>query len=801
MMRARGIGGRGALAAAVDPVTDITLSASSIAENAAQGANVGTLSTNLGVSVSWEITNNSDFQLSASTGVTVSLQRSGTGTITEGADESITIRATRSGTSAYDEGFTITVTAASSGTLLETLTLDNFSGASRTDPFVMFERKFEAGAVPSGSFVEMRYSGTALTVQQGSQRSYHGDGSLRGCWFAGQVPAGAVSDNGTVTVALYAKSGTFTDTTSITARTSITAEDYRTEVVISGTTYYGLVDNFDTAGDYEVCVQGPAICILMYNGVLRNGTGGADTAHGQLHARTYIGVLHDGRHFHWPVLINGKIGAGQSYSVTSAAFKNGASAITSFGAFTFYAHNKQYLVGTDALPTWSSNATNFWARIDPDYVADKNISPKQYTTATQIAAIGSGTADDYVANGDAGFGTTGIDGGGASEWIGIWPTWSSDALLTNNKTRIRNDRVRALSSGVKHGLLVVDDTTGRPPVFTDETYAGFPAATTTITWHSNSPTYTDTGGSYAGAATNLSHGPNYFWFQAATTGMPWWYDDMLDYVCGCMAAKPSGTRNWTAGTPSLTGCLATYGQARDVAWSLRELSQGAYFLPDAHPGKQYFLDALDVSLAYQTKSMSSPNRDAAYDAIGQWLTGEGKAEDMSQSLWHRGYVAIVTDMLERRGQITSTHKIVDHLDKFFLGALRACFYQGAGRGYIGIRTGSTPNTSDPYATDFTDVWVGSDASTTTIADGLTVKLISDAGGTSGSCPGSGNAIPWEPGHSYPVLHQIVCSVMDRLGVADADTFLALFNAMEDAATVNESTDWANGQWRLVRVPA
>jgi hypothetical protein len=117
------------------PVTDISLSASTIVDNAAAGTVVGTLSNNLGVSVSWSITDNTKFQLSASTGTTVDLQRSSTGSLTAGVSETVTIRATRTGTAPYDEPFSVSVSSASE-TLLGYLTMTNATaGAGTSVPF------------------------------------------------------------------------------------------------------------------------------------------------------------------------------------------------------------------------------------------------------------------------------------------------------------------------------------------------------------------------------------------------------------------------------------------------------------------------------------------------------------------------------------------------------------------------------------------------------------------------------------------------------------------------------------------
>lgn len=119
---------------AVAPVSDITLSANSIAENASANTVVGQLSNNLGISVTYAVTDNSDFTVSdGGVGTTVNLIRSGTGTLTEGVSESVTIRATAPGASAYDENFSITVTAAGADTPLGVITVTETSGGTKTN--------------------------------------------------------------------------------------------------------------------------------------------------------------------------------------------------------------------------------------------------------------------------------------------------------------------------------------------------------------------------------------------------------------------------------------------------------------------------------------------------------------------------------------------------------------------------------------------------------------------------------------------------------------------------------------------
>jgi hypothetical protein len=200
---------------AVAPVSDITLSANSIAENAAQGTVVGTLSNNLGISVSWAITDNSDFQLSASTGTTVTLQRSGTGTLTEGVSESVTIRATASGASAYDENFSITVTAAGADVDIASFTLQNFNSGASSNRSRLVGHVFKLGDVPSTSALVLTDGSDADIAHNVVHRKYdETTGDLVFCHVV-QRRGSDISASGSETTKLKARAGgSYVDTPS-----------------------------------------------------------------------------------------------------------------------------------------------------------------------------------------------------------------------------------------------------------------------------------------------------------------------------------------------------------------------------------------------------------------------------------------------------------------------------------------------------------------------------------------------------------------------------------------------------------
>lgn len=233
------------------PVTDITLSASTIADNAASGTVVGTLSNNLGVSVSWSITDNTKFQLSASTGVTVDLQRSSTGTLTAGVGETVTIRATRSGTAPYDEPFSVSVTAGGE-TFLGNLTITNATAGAGTSVPFQITWPCAAGEIGIGQTLNIYddngsgAQGTRLSNFQVDNLSTDMNGDERLYGLTGIVPS--LASSGTRKMWVYASSTAVPSGTSIT-EADLFATSWRNVVSfdIGGTTYSVDTNNLNGA--------------------------------------------------------------------------------------------------------------------------------------------------------------------------------------------------------------------------------------------------------------------------------------------------------------------------------------------------------------------------------------------------------------------------------------------------------------------------------------------------------------------------------------------------------------------------
>lgn len=276
--------------AATPPVTDISLSASTIADDAAANTVVGALTNNLGVSVSWSITDNTKFELSAATGTTVDLERSSTGTLTAGVSETVTIRATRSGTAPYDEPFSIGVTGSA---LLATIVLTNTSGSTISAGTVipMFGHPFKKGDITTGTYpiFQDASDNSDCPYTYWSKRTW-GDGSWKRAGFMLRLP-NSIAGSGTKTINIY--SGGSAPAASALSESDLTARDLK--IVLTG------IDNL--SGDWESAVnQGftDGDDVLLGNGGagmiwrVRQGFMQAAADHGQLICDHYVAVLQNG---------------------------------------------------------------------------------------------------------------------------------------------------------------------------------------------------------------------------------------------------------------------------------------------------------------------------------------------------------------------------------------------------------------------------------------------------------------------------------------------------------------------------
>lgn len=701
-------------------------------------------------------------------------------------------------------------------TLLETVTLDNFSGASRTNPYVSFFRAFESGAVPSGSIVEMRYGGTAITLQQADCRALHADGSLRCAVFSAKVAAGVVPDNTTIDIALYAKTGTWDNSSSIVRTTLTGTPDFKQRVKIGATDYWCKLDNLDTAGTYRERMVGPVCRAWHHYGIFRNGEGAADADQGQFQGHFYSIVWEDGTITSFPYFINGRVEAGSAATVAECEFKNGAASILNYTtSYTCYAHTASFLCSADALPHWSANATFFHARLDATYAYAKKLLPYIHSTATHRANIPIPATLSYNPHTTPASYIGSINQGGGSPWVGIIPTWSANALILNSDTAISaanrklmltNNRVNTLAAGVKNAFHVRQES-GHPPVLlnNDYTAAGLTAAQPTIGWGAGA-TYTDTGGAYDGSATDSSHMPSYAQFDSISSGMPWFTDIGVVTAVTVFGWLPPGTgvqaRNPIVNSVQYYGSVVSeWANERNAAWLQREWSNLAWQLPTNHPCRGYAVDTVAANFVTTDALMTAPDFPAARAPLGIWFFEYGSVADIASSSFMQTFTLLVMAQCLRRAQATTSNKwLSEHCQKEILGSFAACPYWKLGSYVTAHRTGSAPIISDPIAADWTDIYIGLDG--VSISSGITKKLISDSGGVSGSCPVSGiggGLYTYSGGLYFVRLWHAAMEVAHAAGLPGATTALRDYIRAEETADPVSETVWGSveqAQWRI-----
>lgn len=123
-------------------------------------------------------------------------------------------------------------------------------------------------------------------------------------------------------------------------------------------------------------------------------------------------------------------------------------------------------------------------------------------------------------------------------------------------------------------------------------------------------------------------------------------------------------------------------QVRGTAWTLRDLSDAAFLLPDDHPLKAYFVEALSKNLAaMKAKYVDARAASAAGDIEG-YLDEYIEREPRRISPWQNDYVALALWLAARRGS-DDAHAMLRwsanfHAGRFLapsIGAARASAYR------------------------------------------------------------------------------------------------------------------------------
>jgi hypothetical protein len=651
------------------------------------------------------------------------------------------------------------VSSSDSPTFVGIRNLKNWGRSSTPTSFYQtIEQCFAKGIVPSPNIAEPRKGdgATVMTKWQADNRITWDDGSLRCARFTFKYQS-QLAPSGTDKLKFYSRVGAWNNTPWATAAMVISKQDYRMEVVISGTTYTCGVNNMISEGAYYQFDAGPTAVGLVMHGVFRNGMARGSTDEGALQCRIYVVAFENGDFKVWARADSCRPSNSTcaAATVTSAALKNyslGAPTIWNYGSFTFYGGTFFVAADTDGQPYYSgadvrmvvdafpapvlakSYTTNLWdAKVTPFFkvtagaIADMVTQPKSITYFP--VSLGDYTGQFY-------------NSGGGSSWIGWYPYSSAVALWGGDWNSLRQDTVDALTEGAQQWHFR-DSTNGNLINFNgNATYNGT-TQNTTIGW-GQIPTIVFSGGSPFGASqvSDPTHIPSFSQFQLEYSGEEWWLDQYQDQVVGEVGATGPGNSCYTRnplinsqwyGTIGVGGGAKPY---RGYAWYERDAGTAAWLTPSGHPLYQYMQDLLAQQYGaendYLTSNTNCGDFSPDWAAIGIAPDLYGPNEFLTAP-WMNDYWGIVASMNVLRGlESMSNLMIANHLVKFVIGrSARGCAYAAAA---YNMNISSSDGDSAPWATAWSQVSVGiagnPSASSTIIGGSLTNYFGS-------GCPSSG----------------------------------------------------------------
>ncbi len=726
-------------------------------------------------------------------------------------------------------------TGSASATLIATRTGTNYdSGSTPASFYATIGQGFKQGNVPSGSYVEMRLNDgtTVIAQQQADNRTYFADGSLKFANFQWKHP-NLITASGSETVKFYAKVGSFSNSTSITTA-PILAKDYRVEVVISGTTYYCLLNNEVNANARVVeCRAGAAVRAWRIWGELRNGTTIGSAAQGDLWALFYVYVYSDST-----IRILAQLNSSRSanttsnaYTATSIKFKDGATTKVDLGAQTIY--------GVQIIPFLDGDAEEFYNgttikkvvwRFPLTVLADPTTTGMYdsccmwwyKSSATEISNISANlsasgdTWSCYYCAADY----FDLDATGAHVSYGPLPQSSIQAYLLGDYVSLRNDKMHAVSMWPNAPYWYVDYSNGAyPPSLDAISYTGMGTISTLSRYYGSGATYTIVGGApppqtgVAQVVTDATHAPLYCYYQYLFGGQEWWLDAMHQQVNGCMGCLPVSASVGTGASRNETlnsvvyKCTnwGVYGQMRQNAGWSRWISDTNWVTPDNHPVKPYVLAmaTTDVSSASDAQIQQSVGNfgSSAANVLGILDYGENQNPGLANDGWMHDFLMFAFAMNLRRGSLTTAAEIVvQHLRKWVIGrGVDACLATAPDYNR-GIRQGANPTLGSPFCTAWSQVYEGDiDGGT------LNVAVLNPFGG---GCPASptvvdGGGIGYLASDTnYPNIYQASMVCAQIAGISGASSAVTYYAAVETASGVTEA-DWGTqgGVHMRIRIPA
>jgi hypothetical protein len=647
--------------------------------------------------------------------------------------------------------------------------------------------------------------------------------------------------SGTDTLKFITQSGSWNNTPWTTACATggttcaiITAQNFLSQIVVSGTTYTCGVNNNIAAGNTYSFAAGPTAIGLVSWGPYRNGTSGGSTDQGSMQCRTYVVAYENGDFQVWASSYNCRYGVScANISVTSAALKNGASSLWSYATpFTFNASTEFAALDTDGEPYYSgttvrktiaafptpvlanSYTTNLW---------DSKLAPFFYASGAQVASMcnvgssclsGAPSSITYVPMTQSDINGQDIDVGGASWWLGWMTASSAVAMWVGDYTTYRQDKIDATWPMVVLNH-VRDVTNGNLVNFNGGTTYSNTTQDTTTTYGGN---------------TTFSHWPHSLQNQFYYSGEEWYIDEQMEQAnqfigtagaggVHCYDRDPTinGTKYWASNGIAFDGVFAERGEA----WYLHIISDAAWWAPSGHPEYQYMQDIVtnhvNASEAYllgTDTSCGSYLGGTDPTTLGLWPVGYARnGGSLLTGTFTTDYMGIVSSIDIMRGQISASGKIANHVSKFDIGrgynAGGGCAFFANSEQMNISSTNGTNSTATAWATSFSQTYVNFDGN----GDGqITVPPGGPLPNFSGSgCPSSGIAgstynsscctfADYSFADTYVGLLYSAAAMAEQAGLANAATVRAYYNPATFVAggLPNVSGTAAQPQWTIVQ---
>lgn len=689
------------------------------------------------------------------------------------------------------------------------------TGSTPSSFYKEFAAHFADGDVPSGKIVEWRKGdGTTVISSQADDYIAWPSGALRTASFTIQYPS-ALAASASDTLKAYAKTGSWNNTSWATT-SAITNRDIRLEIVISGTTYTLSANNEVTRGTNITQIRsGPISAAWRIWGEMRNGTGINSTPQGNLWGKLILTFFADGTYSAWgeiqPNRLTTSSFSASDVSVTSYALKDYVGPTTLFSystAFTLYAAAPIACVNADGLHPYTGTSVDKCVVGFPILTLSDSTTTGLYdacitnwyvSTSTMIANIDpAGSSSNYVPCSAIDYGN--VDQSGGSAWIGQMALFAVQAMLTGDWVHLRADRINAFSQWSMQSSFM--DAVTSYPINLSHTnsYSGLPAATPSTGWGPGGNitlpgTAPPSTGGYP-KSRGFSHAPLYAWYQLIATGQRQWLDMVHEVSISDVGGQNADTTGNQYRNPTVNGTtyygVPAYGQARSLAWNIRNYCNQEWLTPDTHPMKPYVGYLISNIYAMLADWVAPTNSPVATQTLGVYNGGEANFQTTGLNAgWEHDFICLQFATSMRRGRITNTQAFVTHhLIKWVLGRQTdGCAY-GSYSYQIGVSAGYPPQfpTITSYPTSWTQVWVNDPGYFLALPNGS-------------ACPSSGidPTNPFAIGHNYPSIAMAACAVAEAGGMSSKATTAYNYLAIEETAAALTEADWADGcQWRIRR---